>query len=141
MPQRSAGLFTRCTRANAFPDLCRQDSAEGIFRVFSMVCILILIFMSCVPIETKCVTNHFQPLSCPGCKTVFKNNSELDDHVCPSQPFKCKFCDKRYTRKESLRRHTREEHSEDGKSQPKIRGQGHTCTTCGMAFEQSYLFK
>ena len=27
-PKRSASLFTRCTRANAFPDLCRQDSAD-----------------------------------------------------------------------------------------------------------------
>ena len=36
MPQRSAGLFTHCTRANAFPDLCRQDSAD-IYSLFDGV--------------------------------------------------------------------------------------------------------
>merc|ERR550519_2542917 len=67
------------------------------------------------------IQNHQTPQSllCPGCKILFENNSEFEDHNCPSQPFKCGTCEKRYTRKESLRRHTRDEHSEEGKSQPK----------------------
>lgn len=82
-------------------------------------------------------------IHCQDCSTVFESLDECEAHQCKAQdeslPFKCEDCDKRYTRKESLRRHYREEHS--GNVMPKVRGQGHTCHVCGVNFDQSYLFR
>ena len=99
---------------------------------------------------------------CQDCHSVFLSSYELDNHQCLSikseatpltenetqniktnqKSFQCNLCEKTYHRKESLRRHHREEHTQPLKDQPqKVRGQGHFCLICNLQFDQIYLLR
>lgn len=92
-------------------------------------------------------------IHCQDCSTAFDHLDEYEAHQCfvssaglqqeesrqDGLLFQCEKCDKRYPRKDSLRRHRREVHS--SAAIPKVRGQGHTCHLCGINFDQGYLYR
>lgn len=91
--------------------------------------------------STKCraerVNSAFQH-ECEGCGKMFRIKCQLDRHRCANRvlntKYKCKLCEKQYSRADRLNKHVRDKHAKE-KANKTVAAE---CKTCGMQFGRNF---